>query len=589
MGFNKGSGFGSGGGGGGGGVVETYNNSGDNRVLTSVNSTTINGETNLTFNGSTNVLSVTGQVTASVGLSGSSGQFGSLIVGGSAYASGLFTDATAFTASTRNVLAHAGTTIDADTLGGQNSAHHLNLANATGELSLDRLPATLTASVLSGTTALSGAVGRFGTVQLGGADLTATATELNQLDGLTLGSMAAANTSDYAALAGATFTGVVAGTQFTGSAGLSGALGQFGSVFVQGQSIVGHYATGSDVDSKQPLDATLTALAGVSVSANKLIYATDADTFTTTDFSVFGRSLVDDANASAARTTLGLGTMAVSASSDYAALAGATFAGDVNGTNFSGSGQLQLEGDITVKDRSFFVDADQGKVGIRTAAPQYPLDILDMGGLVLSYTRVTGSIDGTGKEVLWLAPNKDWRVTAGWSVKHENNTSQLKLTFTMPASGRAEISVPSGIGALGTHASMDWFPSNTELTDASTASGYSVGTPALRTKLSQIVFSLSTTSGSYTPAGPRNEFEQLLFHGENNNLRNHVRYYPGPWVMTGSAGSSHTVYLAYCFDSTESSSNYSACLIYGGTGSTDSNAPSFGPIVMKAVSLPALT
>ena len=41
----------TGGGGGGGGAVFTYTNAGDNRVITSVNSNTINGEASLTFDG----------------------------------------------------------------------------------------------------------------------------------------------------------------------------------------------------------------------------------------------------------------------------------------------------------------------------------------------------------------------------------------------------------------------------------------------------------------------------------------------------------------------------------------------------------
>lgn len=61
----------------------------------------------------------------------------------------------------------------------------------------------------------------------------------------------------------------------------------------------------------QALDATLTALAGVTVAADKLIYATGADAFTTTDFTAAGRALLDDATAAAQRTTLGLGTSAV--------------------------------------------------------------------------------------------------------------------------------------------------------------------------------------------------------------------------------------------------------------------------------------
>ena len=67
---------------------------------------------------------------------------------------------------------------------------------------------------------------------------------------------------------------------------------------------------GYGITDAQGLDATLTALAGVSTSANQLIYATGSDTFTTTSFTSFGRSLVDDADASAARTTLALGSIA---------------------------------------------------------------------------------------------------------------------------------------------------------------------------------------------------------------------------------------------------------------------------------------
>ena len=63
----------------------------------------------------------------------------------------------------------------------------------------------------------------------------------------------------------------------------------------------------------QGLDATLTALAGVGTVADKLIYATGADAFSTTDLSAFGRSIIDDADAGAVRTTLGLGTASVKA------------------------------------------------------------------------------------------------------------------------------------------------------------------------------------------------------------------------------------------------------------------------------------
>ena len=63
------------GGGGGGGAVSSYTNSGDNRIITSVNSNTINGEANLTFDGSDLVVAA-GDVSASAGvLSSSAGVF----------------------------------------------------------------------------------------------------------------------------------------------------------------------------------------------------------------------------------------------------------------------------------------------------------------------------------------------------------------------------------------------------------------------------------------------------------------------------------------------------------------------------------
>jgi len=63
-------------GGGGGGIIDEYTNPGDNRIITSIDSSGINAEQNLTFNGTN--LNVVGSLTSSVSISSSIGQFHNL-------------------------------------------------------------------------------------------------------------------------------------------------------------------------------------------------------------------------------------------------------------------------------------------------------------------------------------------------------------------------------------------------------------------------------------------------------------------------------------------------------------------------------
>lgn len=63
---------------------------------------------------------------------------------------------------------------------------------------------------------------------------------------------------------------------------------------------------GATVAGLQPIDATLTALAAVTTAADKLIYATGVDAFATTTLTAFARTILDDADEAAMRTTLGL-------------------------------------------------------------------------------------------------------------------------------------------------------------------------------------------------------------------------------------------------------------------------------------------
>ncbi len=97
-------------------------------------------------------------------------------------------------------------------------------------------------------------------------------------------------------------------------------------------------AIGTDV---QAYDAGLQSISGLTTSADQTVYTTASDTYATTSLTSYGRSLIDDADAATARTTLGLGTLATQSGTFSG-----THSGTTSGTN-TGDQTITLTGDVT--------------------------------------------------------------------------------------------------------------------------------------------------------------------------------------------------------------------------------------------------
>ena len=239
----------------------------------------------------------------------------------------------------------------------------------------------------------------------------------------------------------------------------------------------------TQLNTKQPLDATLTALAGSVTAPDTMIYFSGLDTAAVTSLTAYGRTLIGSADASAARTSLGLviGADVQAYDADLGAIAtlsgttgflkktaANTWSLDTN-TYLTGNQTITLSGDVT----------GSGATGI---------------AVTLANSGVTSGTYGSATQVPVFTVDAKGRVT-GVTNTAINLISALgglsDVTLTTPADGQL-LRYTGG----GTNKWVNWTPNYITGNQTITVSGDATGSGS--TSISLTLANSGVSAGTYT-------------------------------------------------------------------------------------------